>query len=69
MPRLFVLHIPRSYSIENASCPQLVQQLLISLSNMGPGNNAMRSFLDYVLVLIVRFGAGSALVMVKNVWL
>jgi hypothetical protein len=26
----------------------------------------MRSFLDYVLVLIVRFGAGSALVMVKN---
>ena len=36
--------------------------------HMGPGNNAMRSFLDYVLVLIVRFGAGSALVMVKNLW-
>ncbi len=26
----------------------------------------MRSLLDYLLVLVVRFGAGSALVMVKN---
>ena len=34
--------------------------------HMGPGNNAMRSFLDYMLILIVRVGAGSALVMVKN---
>jgi hypothetical protein len=36
--------------------------------NMGNGNEAMRSILDYVLVLTVRLGAGSALVMLKNLW-
>jgi len=36
--------------------------------NMEQGNKAMRSLFDYVLVFIVRFGAGSALVMVKNLW-
>lgn len=29
---------------------------------------AMRNLLDYLLVLTVRLGAGSALVMVKNLW-
>jgi hypothetical protein len=28
----------------------------------------MRRFLDYMLVLTVRLGAGSALVMLKNLW-
>ena len=36
--------------------------------NMGNGNEAMRSIFDYVLVLTVRLGAGSALVMLKNLW-
>jgi hypothetical protein len=34
----------------------------------GQWMEAMRNLLDYLLVLTVRFGAGSALVMVKNLW-
>jgi len=34
--------------------------------NMGNGNFAMRYLINYMLVLTVRYGAGSALVMLKN---
>ena len=38
-------------------------------SNVGEWiEEAMRNLLDYLLVLTVRLGAGSALVMVKNLW-
>jgi hypothetical protein len=45
----------------------VVQQLLIG-QNVGQWIDAMRNLLDYLLVLTVRLGAGSALVMVKNLW-
>jgi len=39
------------------------------VSNVGQRiEEAMRNLLDYLLVLTVRLGAGSALVMVKNLW-
>jgi len=38
-------------------------------SNVGEWiEEAMRNLLDYLLVLTVRLGVGSALVMVKNLW-
>ena len=38
-------------------------------SNVGEWiEEAMRNLLDYLLVLTVQLGAGSALVMVKNLW-
>jgi len=60
------MHIYRCYSIEKRFVSSIGPTVAYMSFHMGPGNNAMRSFLDYMLILIVRVGAGSALVMVKN---